>query len=71
MKTLTRILVWLAVAAAILWWPSRPTSGSFNARWVAMPSAMPREMLITARKAAERPAAMTYTYCKWPDCRRS
>jgi hypothetical protein len=25
-----------------------------------------KEMLITARKAAERPTAMTYTYCKWP-----
>ena len=26
-----------------------------------MPSAMTREILVTARKAAERPAAMTYT----------
>ena len=30
-----------------------------------MPSAMTREMLITAREAAERPTGMTYTYCKY------
>jgi hypothetical protein len=68
MKTLLRILAWVAVAAIIIWWPTRPTS--FNARWVAMPSAMPREMLITARKAAGRPTGMTYTYCKYPNCKR-
>jgi hypothetical protein len=56
MKTLLRILAWAAAPAA---------------RWVAMPLAMPREMFITARKAAERPTAMTYTYCKYPDCKRS
>jgi len=22
-----------------------------------------------ARKAADRPVGMTYTYCKWPDCK--
>jgi hypothetical protein len=69
LATLLRILAWVAVAAIIIWWPTRPTS--FNARWVAMPSAMTREMLITARKAAERPAGMSYTYCKWPNCKRS
>jgi hypothetical protein len=26
--------------------------------------------LNAARKAAERPAAMTYTYCKYPNCKR-
>jgi hypothetical protein len=46
MKTLLRILAWAAVAAAIMCWPTQPTS--FNARWVAMPSAMTREMVITA-----------------------
>ena len=69
MKTVLRILAWAAVAAAILWWPTRPTN--FTARWVAMPSAMTREMFITARKAAERPTGMTYTFCKWPNCKRS
>jgi len=68
MKTVLRILAWAAVAAVIMWWATRPTS--FNARWVAMPSAMSWEMFITARKAADRPAAMTYTHCKYPDCRR-
>jgi hypothetical protein len=42
----------------------------FNARWVAMPSAMTREVLITTRKAAGRLTGMTYTYCKYPDCKR-
>jgi hypothetical protein len=76
MKTLLRILAWSAVAAAVMWWPTRPTiwwptrATGFNARWVSLPSAMTREMVITARKAAERPTGMTYTYCKWPGCRR-
>jgi hypothetical protein len=52
----------------IMWWPTRPTS--FNARWVAMPSAMTLEMFNRARKAAERPTAMTYTHCKSPNCKR-
>jgi hypothetical protein len=69
MKTALRIFACAAIAIVIMWWPTRPTS--FNSRWVAMPSAMTREMLITARKAAERPTAMTYTYCKYPDCKRS
>jgi hypothetical protein len=69
MKTALRILAWAALAAIIVQWPTRPTS--FNARWVAMPSAMSWQMLNAARKAAERPAAMTYTYCKYPDCKRS
>src|SRR5262249_42416776 len=68
MKSLLRILTWAAVAAVIMWWPTRPTS--FNARWVAMPSAMTREMFTTARRAAERPTGMTYTYCNWPISKR-
>jgi len=68
MKDTVKIIA-VAAALAWIWWSQPPTS--FNARWVAMPSAMTREMFITARKAAERPAAMTYTYCKWPNCRRS
>jgi hypothetical protein len=67
-KTALRILAWAAIATTIMWWPTRPIS--FNARWVAMPSAMTWEMLITARKAAERPTAMTYTFCKYPTCQR-
>ena len=69
MKTMPRILAWAAVAAAVMWWPTRPTG--FNARWIAMPLAMTLEMFNRARKAAERPTAMTYTHCKWPDCKRS
>ena len=69
MKTLLRILAWVALAAIIVWWPTRPTS--FNARWVAMPSAMSWQMLNAARKGANRPTAMTYTFCKYPDCKRS
>jgi len=38
MKTVSRLVVWAAVGAAIIWWPTRPTS--FNARWVALPPAM-------------------------------
>jgi len=68
MKTVLRIFAWAVVVAAIMWWPTRPTG--FQARWVAMPPAMNWEMLITARQAAERPTGMTYTYCKWPNCRR-
>jgi hypothetical protein len=68
MKAVLRVSAWAAIAAAIIWWPTRPT---FNARWVAMPSAMTREMFITARKAAQRPTAMTYTFCKYPNCKRS
>jgi hypothetical protein len=69
MKTLTRILAWLAVAAAILWWPSRPTG--FNARWVSLPPAMEWQLIERARKASAQPVGMTYTYCKYPDCKRS
>jgi len=69
MKTPARIIAWLVVAAAIMWWCQRPTG--FDARWIAMPAAMTREMLIAARKAAERPTGMTYTYCKYPNCKRS
>jgi hypothetical protein len=69
MKTVLRILAWAAVATFITWWPTRPTS--FDARWVSMPAAMSWDALSRARKASERPAAMTYTYCKYPDCKRS
>ena len=67
-KTVLRILAWAAITAAIMCWPKGPTS--FDARWVAMPAAMTGEMFIAARKAAGRPTAMTYTYCKYPDCKR-
>jgi len=69
MKTALRILAWAAVAAAIIWWPTRPTG--FDVRWVAMPSAMTGQMFIAARKAVDRPTGMTFTYCKWPNCKRS
>jgi len=68
MKAALRASAWAAIAAAIIWWPTRPTG--FNARWVAMPSAMTGQMFIAARKAAGRPTAMTYTFCKYPDCKR-
>jgi hypothetical protein len=61
------ILAWAVVSAVIVWWPRPP---GFNARWVAMPQAMSWQTLNAARKAAERPAAMTYTFCKYPDCKR-
>jgi hypothetical protein len=62
------ILAWAVVSVAILWWPRPP---GFNTRWVSMPPAMSWEMLARARQSAERPAAMTYTHCKWPQCRLS
>jgi hypothetical protein len=69
MKTALRILACAAIAIVIMWWQTRPTS--FNARWVAMPQAMAWQTLNAARKAAERPTGMTFTYCKWPNCQRS
>jgi hypothetical protein len=68
MKTALRILAWLLLATVILGWRAGPTS--FQQRWVAMPQAMSWQTLNAARKAAERPAAMTYTYCKWSNCQR-
>ena len=62
------IIAWAVIAAVVLAWP-RPSS--FNARWVSMPLAMSWDMLNRVRKATERPTAMTYTHCKWPDCKRS
>jgi hypothetical protein len=29
-----------------------------------------RRIAANIAKLPERPAAMTYTYCKWPDCQR-
>jgi len=58
MKAVLRVSAWAAIAAAIIWWPTRPTG--FNARWVSMPAALPGEIIDKARKAAERPS-----YCMW------
>jgi hypothetical protein len=53
-------------------WLLAMSQPSFEKRWpAAIQPAMSLEMLITARKAAERPTGMTYTYCKWPNCKRS
>ena len=62
-----RIIAWAVVAAAIVWWPTRPTG--FNARWVSLPAAMPWDVINRARKAAERPTFMPI--CKWEKCRRA
>jgi hypothetical protein len=59
MKTALRVLAWAAVAAAIMWLPTRPTS--FNARWVAIPAALPVGVLQLARKAAEKPVAVVWS----------
>ena len=67
MKTSARIIVWFAVAAAIMWWQNRPTG--FNARWVSLPPAMSWDTISKARKAAERPVYVPH--CKWPGCRLS
>jgi len=61
------LLIIAAVTAAALWWPRE---GVFESRWVSMPPAMSWNMISKARKAAERPVGMTYTYCKYPDCNR-
>jgi hypothetical protein len=62
------LLIIAAVATAALSWPRQ---GVFQARWPeAMPPAMSWNMINKARKAAERPTGMTYTYCKYPDCKR-
>jgi hypothetical protein len=61
---------WLT-ALAVLAWLAIPRPPLFQARWVAMPAAMSWDMLSRARKAAEQPAGMTYTYYKYPDCKRT
>jgi hypothetical protein len=64
MKTL--LIAWMAITAAILWWPMHST----DFRWVAMPAAMSWATFEAARKASARPS-----YCMWigPDtaCRVS
>jgi hypothetical protein len=35
-----------------------------------MPQAMSWQTLNAARKAAEQPVGMNYTYCKYPVCKR-
>jgi len=58
-----RIIAWAVVAAAIVWWPTRPTG--FDARWVSMPAAMSWQSYQAARKAAP----IYVPICKWPGCR--
>src|SRR5262249_54567474 len=61
-----RVAWWVLLAAIFAgWWSMRPAD--FATRWVSLPPAMSWEMLITARKAAERPTGLTYTYCKYPN----
>jgi hypothetical protein len=57
MKTL--VIVWLALAAAVLWWTPHQTGG-FATRWPQLPPAMSRDLLDRARKASERPS-----WCMW------
>ena len=61
------IIAWLLATAMILYWPHET---GFRARWVALPPAMSWDTISKAQRAAGRPAAMTYTYCKYPDCKR-
>jgi len=61
------LLIIATVAAAAVWWPRLV---SFDQRFVSMPPAMSWDTITKARKAAGRPAGMTYTYCKYPDCKR-
>jgi hypothetical protein len=60
MKTLLRIASWILVAAAIVWWPTRPTS--FQTRWVSMPAAMSWDTISKARKASARPSFCAYEF---------
>jgi hypothetical protein len=62
MKTVLRILAWAVVAAAIVWWPTRPPA--FNARWVSMPAAMSWSDYSSAKAAAARPS-----FCMPKKCR--
>jgi hypothetical protein len=68
MKNLARIIAWLLLATIVLAWQAGPIS--FQQRWVSMPSAMPAGLIEQARRAAERPNGMTYTFCKYPACKR-
>jgi len=70
MKIALRILAW---AASFMWWPTQSTIWwpTRAAALVRMPAAMSWDVLNRARKAAERPTGMTYTYCKYPNCKRS
>jgi hypothetical protein len=52
------VIGWVAIAAAILWWPTHSTD--FQTRWVAMPPAMNWETLDRAKKASARPS-----FCMW------
>jgi hypothetical protein len=53
------VIVWLALAAAVLWWtPHQPDR--FAVRWV--PAAMTWQDFQAARAAAARPS-----FCVWPD----
>ena len=65
MKTTLRIVCWILVAAAIVWWRSAPTS--FAQRFVSMPPAMTWDTITKARKASQHPAFCPYA---WADkCR--
>jgi hypothetical protein len=55
------VIVWLALAAAVLWWTPHQTGG-FAARWPQLPPAMTWQDFQTARAAAARPS-----FCVWPD----
>jgi hypothetical protein len=61
------ILAWAVISIAIV--TRQPDS--FKRRWVSLPPAMSWQTLNAARRAAERPTGMTYTFCKWPNCQRS
>jgi hypothetical protein len=62
---------WIA-AVAVLEWLAMPQPSLFKKRWpTALPPAMSSQLFTAARKAAKQPAAMTYTYCRWPNCQRS
>jgi hypothetical protein len=63
------LIAWLAIAAAILWWPIHSTD--FRTRWVAMPPAMSFEMLDRARKASTRALWMPICpgFAPGPPCR--
>ena len=68
MKTVLRILACAVAAAAIMWWPTRPTG--FDARWISLPPAMSWDMIDHARKASARPSfcmhhKVTGDGCRW------
>jgi hypothetical protein len=62
---------WLTAIAALVWL-AIPGPSSFEKRWpTALPPAMSAQTFNAAREASERPTAMRFTYCKWPECKRS